>query len=847
MARKYHRLIRSLLLAAISFGFVWSLSLLPAGIAVSQAAQPEHQAEQLTQLGWKQFHQGNITAALQTWQSATRQYRQIKDETGTVGSLVNESLALRSIGFYPRACSTLIDALRLSHDLCPSIGVAPSSVIPEVLSQLKQQPVTQVRVLALRSLGATLRQLGNLTASEAILNQALSAAQTVSKLDVPSLLLSLAITDQAQFKQAQDRYNLAENYDREQIELQTIQTNLKDALARYQKAAFAPESSLSIKLQSALNLLRLSRELDQWLTLYQAFATPELQALQKTLIGQRPQWIKQIESTSFTSLPAVEAIQAHLNYGETLLQFLTAANPMAGLPTLYQMIDTIRDRAQTALNQAQTIRDRRHQSSALGLLARLNYQTNQLQAAQSKAIDALSLSQSISAWDLSYQWRHLLAQLAQKQKDFPKAIAMYQGAIDNLNQVREMLSGGNLDLQLSFRDKIEPIYREYLQLLLNQPNPNLKAAIATNAQLQITELENYLRCGKLDLVPLTEVSTSQNAVLVYVLKLSERYEVIVQLPDGSLKRYPVEARSLQENANNLLRILQSEEFPQLAESEFLPYAQELYQLLIAPIKRNLPKEATLIFVLDSTLQNIPMSLLHDGENYLIQHHRVSVIPGAQMRSPQPLKRNQLKAVIAGLSQTSPSMTSPESPRLLALPQVKEEVEEIRQRIPDSVTLLDRDFTSQRFEQIVQQKQLPILHISTHGRYSSIPENTVLLAWDRPLSLPQLNQTLQSLSETGQPSLELLVLSACETARGDRRSTLGLAGIATQAGARSTIASLWLVDSQSTAELMRVFYQALSSGQSKAQALRTAQLALLNHSTYRHPYFWASFLLIGSWL
>ncbi|MGG6265490.1 CHAT domain-containing protein [Leptolyngbya sp. AN03gr2] len=857
--RKYRRLLQSALIALIGFGLTWLLTLLPSlnerAIAVfpiskttAQIQSEQRSADKLTQLGWQQFHQGDVTAALQTWQDATRKYRQAKDETGTVGSLVNESLALRSLGFYPRACSTILNALNLSQNLCPPIGIASSAAIPEVLAQLKQQPVTQVRILALRSLGTTLRQIGNLAASEAILNQALSSAQTAAKQDIPSLLLSLAITEQAQVKQAQVRYDLAEDYDRELIELETIETNLKNAIAHYQQAASTSKATSNIQLQSALNLLRLSRDVDQWLTIYQAFATPGLQTLRKNLISQRPQLIEKIESTSLEPLPVVEVIQAQLHYSETLLQFLSTPNLMSGLSTSSKIAGTIRDRAQTALKQAQTIRDRRHQSLALGILARLDYQTNQFQSAQSTATQALSLSQSISAWDLSYQWRYLLAQLAQKQRNSAKAIENYRAAIVNLNQVREALSGGNLDLQLSFRDKIEPVYREYLQLLLNQSNPDLKAAIAINNQLQITELENFLRCGKLDLVPLSQISTSKSETIIYVLKLLDRYEVIVQSANRSLQHFPIGARSLQDNVNNLLRVLQNEEFSQLAEGEFLPDAQRLYRLLIAPIKRALPNQGTLVFVLDSTLQNIPMSLLHDGESYLIERYSVSTIPGAQMRSPQPIGNKQLRALIAGLSQRSPSLNAPGSPpRLLPLPQVKEEVEQIRQSIPNSVVLLDRAFTSRQFQQALQQERLPILHISTHGRYSSIPENTVLLAWDRPLNLPQLNQTLRSLSESGQPNLELLVLSACETARGDRRSTLGLAGIATQAGARSTIASLWLVDSQSTAELMRIFYQALSKGQSKAEALRTAQLTLLSTSTYRHPYFWSSFLLIGSWL
>jgi CHAT domain-containing protein len=95
--------------------------------------------------------------------------------------------------------------------------------------------------------------------------------------------------------------------------------------------------------------------------------------------------------------------------------------------------------------------------------------------------------------------------------------------------------------------------------------------------------------------------------------------------------------------------------------------------------------------------------------------------------------------------------------------------------------------------------------------------------------------------------QLLVLSACESAKGDQRSILGLAGVAAQAGARSTIASLWLVDESSTATLMELFYSGLSAGLPKAEALRLAKLGLMDSPEFSHPFFWGSFILIGSWL
>lgn len=96
-------------------------------------------------------------------------------------------------------------------------------------------------------------------------------------------------------------------------------------------------------------------------------------------------------------------------------------------------------------------------------------------------------------------------------------------------------------------------------------------------------------------------------------------------------------------------------------------------------------------------------------------------------------------------------------------------------------------------------------------------------------------------------VELLTLSACQTAVGDDRAALGLAGVAVKAGARSALASLWFVDDSATSALMVKFYEFLRKpGTSKAEALQQAQLDLLSQRLFRHPAYWAAFLMIGNW-
>ena len=96
-------------------------------------------------------------------------------------------------------------------------------------------------------------------------------------------------------------------------------------------------------------------------------------------------------------------------------------------------------------------------------------------------------------------------------------------------------------------------------------------------------------------------------------------------------------------------------------------------------------------------------------------------------------------------------------------------------------------------------------------------------------------------------VEILTLSACQTAAGDDRSALGLAGLAVKVGARSALAALWEVNDKSTSVLMPLFYMNLLEPRiNKAEALRRAQRTLMADPATAHPYYWSPFLLIGNW-
>ena len=182
-----------------------------------------------------------------------------------------------------------------------------------------------------------------------------------------------------------------------------------------------------------------------------------------------------------------------------------------------------------------------------------------------------------------------------------------------------------------------------------------------------------------------------------------------------------------------------------------------------------------------------------------------------------------------------------------LPGVKQEVKEIAESVPSEV-ILDRDFTRPRLQREIEAASFPVVHLATHGQFSSQVEDTFLLTWDERINVKNLDQLLRERQEEERSPIELLILSACQTAAGDKRAVLGLAGVAVRSGARSTLATLWAVQDQSTAELISQFYKTLNQpGVSKAEALRQAQLSLLRSPQYQHPFYWAPFVLVGNWL
>lgn len=515
------------------------------------------------------------------------------------------------------------------------------------------------------------------------------------------------------------------------------------------------EKQKGTALQAQLNHLSLILELESLKAAEVGQNILELKALQSKTEPEIQPLFKQLLVAQFSKLPAIQSVYARLNFANSLL--LLEQNPELTQLLFKQdkePLNVARRLAQEALQVAQGLDNKRAESYALGTIGNLYTLSGQYSPSKQHLEAALGLAQSIQAWDIAYQWQQQLGLLYQREGNLDKATKAFEAAVNSLDQVRRSILSVNPDIQFSFKEEVEPVYRKYMRLLLATSNPNIEQVIRTNEQLQLAELENFLQCGKLDLISLDKIQNQNNQpAIIHIINLGDSLEVIVQSNNRSLHRHTLNLELVKRNADNLLLNLQDERFAYADEQVIRSYSQALYDLLIAPIKTYLPTSGTLVFVLDNPLQGLPMALLHDGENYLLQQYSISLTLGSQLRQPQVLPPGQLKALIAGLSKKSPSFKDSNAPKNLApLPEVATEVADIKANTVSSVELLNEEFTSEGFQQKINTSNFPVIHITTHGQFSSDPEQTVILSWDRAINVRELNGLLRSKTQSEEIAL-----------------------------------------------------------------------------------------------
>ncbi len=452
--------------------------------------------------------------------------------------------------------------------------------------------------------------------------------------------------------------------------------------------------------------------------------------------------------------------------------------------------------------------------------------------------------------ELLYRWLWQMGQLQAELGYLDAAIQYYQQSVATLQPIRNQLFTGYRRDRTFFARMIRPVYLELAGLLIEKITLNrgrkaedkdlLLAARDQMESLKSAELEDFFqdRCATVaqaGIQTLEQMPT--RTALLYPIPLPERLMLLVTLPDGLHYRVveDVSASRVNDTARALRVGLQDR-----GSGAFFTPARELHDWLIRPIDDLLQQYDidTLVVAPDAALRLIPFSTLHSGKKFLIERYAIATVPGISMTDASQAGLSEADVLLSGLSDAVQGFS--------ALPNVPAELNDIGEITQADQVLHNQKMTVDELTAAITAKGYPIVHMATHGVFGGSAEDTFLLTYDGRLDMNRLSDLIKIGRFRDQP-VELLTLSACQTALGDERAALGLAGVAVKAGVRSVIATLWFVDDEATSATIRDFYRRLRQpGMHKAQALQQAQQALMAQSRFRHPAYWAPFLLIGSW-
>jgi len=295
---------------------------------------------------------------------------------------------------------------------------------------------------------------------------------------------------------------------------------------------------------------------------------------------------------------------------------------------------------------------------------------------------------------------------------------------------------------------------------------------------------------------------------------------------------------------------------------YLKSAQQLYQWLIAPIEPQLQEASinTLLFSMENGMRTLPIAAMHDGKQFLVEKYSLGMIPsfGLLDAKYKTLEKAKVLAMGANTFETQ-----------APLPAVSTELSVVNQ-IWQGKVFLNQDFNRFNLVEPRRGNRYQIVHLATHAEFNSgSTDNSYIQLWNDKLRLSEMSKLGWKEAE-----VDLLTLSACRTAIGNKEAEMGFAGLAVASGVQSALASIWSVSDEGTLALMTEFYHQLRSAKVKSEALRQAQLAMiqgklkiesgqlrgsgmrgnvalpqelssLTNTNLSHPYYWSGFTMIGS--
>ena len=582
--------------------------------------------------------------------------------------------------------------------------------------------------------------------------------------------------------------------------------------------------------------------------------------------GERLSRLRLLSAQLTESNPAGNLARYHLNLGYQSLKL-----GQDGLEMAYRHLETARKQA-VATNNTLLLAD------ALDALAQLyENQARQVESLQltQQAIKLIRAQETKLFADrlIALEWR--LGRLQLRNDRQAAALAAYQRAVEQIEAIRQDIPIENDDGLSSFSQTLEPIYLGYVDLLLQRANQlpepqrlaSLRQVIETVELIRQTELQDFLgdRCAIETVQGGGASQLIAGTGVLYPVILPDRLELLLLTPTGIIRRSSlVNSTNLRNTTLALANALRQ------GSSDFLPLSQQLYQWLLAPVDEVMVEQQlqNLVVASAGTMRLVPIAALHDGKRYAIEKMAISIVTGMSMtNSTSPTHRSPV-TLLAGVALPGPvvekmlhltatsesegqransgiarniqtrawraspekntDQTAPDNPQRavedmrasLALPGVKVEIAALG-NILQGQTLLDAGFTVEHFQTAMQSSAHRIVHIASHGVFGDSSESSFIMAYDDVLSLNSLESLLRSEKFQNQP-IELLGLSACQTAEGNDRAPLGISGAALKARARSVLGTLWPIADDAAQSVMKNFYAGIVlNGRSKTPLCQTS--------------------------
>ena len=855
------------------------------------------EANRLLQQGIQQLQTSQYQDAQQSWQNSLELYRYIGDRSGEARSLNNLGLVYFSLGQYPKAIELHQQSLAISQEIGDRNGEANSLMnLGNVYNNLGEYPKAieyyQHSLSIFQEIGdrnGEASSLGNLGIVYDILGEYPQAIEYYQQ----SLAIKQEIGDRN--GEANSLNNLG---------------NVYNNLGEYPKAIEYYQQSLAIK-QEIGDRNGEANSLNNLGVVYD-------------ILGEYPK--------------AIEYYQHSLSIFQEIGDRNGEARSLGNLSNAYESLGQYTQAIeyyQQSLAIAQEIGDREGKGKTLSNLGILYEKQKQPELAivfyKQSVIVREGIRQDIRVLEKKLQesytetiagtYRSLADLLLSQDRIYEAQQVLELLKIQEIQDfTRSKLSRGKLAevVLLPEEERIIKLYDNLLVLFAQELNqceltqcPKLSDLYTERDKLEneldklILELETLIGSRPIDdkqfLTPdlfnrtanrIIEASDQYNAqpgtAVIYPLVLEDKIWILWAVKGKVIGKAKIDNVGRLKLNNEILKLSSALKDPNSDRSSLQASANQLYEWLIAPIEQELSAKEIeiqhLAFSLDRALRYIPMEVLFDGQQYLMEKYTITTFISAALTDTVDRLPNELNQTnILGLGAAN-------APGYDALKHVPTEINNIvqednsqdQQGIYPGLELLDDEFTYLNLRNNLKGRK--ILHIATHGDFVPGNQNGSYLVLGNGEKLTiEGEQSIKTLKNY-LDDVHLVVLSGCETAVGEATKRIktqveskdstgaiefeegveinALSYYFISGGAKTVIASLWQVDDASTSQLMQRFYCTLANENTsitKAQALREAKLSLLNQTSldceqptsenadFTHPHYWAPFILIGNGL